>query len=290
MQSKKKLLPNIYNFLRPKQTKNLARFGAKKDGGYIVDLNAVSKVNFLISFGMAEEFSFEIDFLNYNSSNRLQIYDHTVNHKIYLSNILKVLRRFVTFRKNLKELNKVMLEYYSFLKFIYNSNVNFFNLKISDKIREKKEIDLDKIFSKIDKSIKNIGLKIDIEGDEYKILDKVLENSNKINFIIIEFHETGKNNKRFINIATKLTKIFDIIHIHGNNHESLLPDGFPKVIEMSLVNKKNNLIYTDYPKSFPIKELDFPNNPFLPDIEINFNQLAENISKPNLQATKIKRQ
>ena len=30
MQNKKKILPNIYNFLRPKHTKNLVRFGVNK--------------------------------------------------------------------------------------------------------------------------------------------------------------------------------------------------------------------------------------------------------------------
>ena len=211
MQNKKKILPNIYNFLCPKQTKNLARFGIKKDGGYIVDLDAVSKVNHLISFGMAEEFSFEVDFLNYNSTNTLQIYDHTVNHKVYLYNILKVLRRFITFRKNLKQLNEVILKYYNFLKFIYSKKVDFFNLKINDKIQKKKEIDLYGVFAKINKSTNNIGFKIDIEGDEYKILDKIIDNSDKIIFMVIEFHETGKNNKRFIEIVTKLIETFDII-------------------------------------------------------------------------------
>ena len=37
MQNKKKILPEIYNFLRPKQTKNLVRFGINKDGGYIIE-------------------------------------------------------------------------------------------------------------------------------------------------------------------------------------------------------------------------------------------------------------
>ena len=65
-------------------------------------------------------------------------------------------------------------------------------------------------------------------------------------------------------------KTFDIIHIHGNNHELVLSDGFPNVIEISFVNKKNNLNYTNYPTSFPIERLDYPNNPSSPDIEINF--------------------
>ena len=37
MQNKKKVLPETYNFLRPKQTKNLARFGVNRDGGYVIE-------------------------------------------------------------------------------------------------------------------------------------------------------------------------------------------------------------------------------------------------------------
>ena len=34
----KKTLPKIYNFLRPKQTKNLLRLGLEKDGVYIIEV------------------------------------------------------------------------------------------------------------------------------------------------------------------------------------------------------------------------------------------------------------
>ena len=270
MQNKKKILPEIYNFLRPKQTKNLKRFGIKKDGGYVLEITALSRVSHLVSFGMADEFSFEIDFLKYNDKNTLQIYDHTVSHKNHFLKILKVLRRIISFRNNPKKLIFPILRYYNFLKFINNKKVNFSPLKITAQITEKKNINIDKVFSLLGKSIDKIGLKIDIEGDEYKILDNVIEKSNRINFLIIEFHNIEENKKIFFNHMDKLIKIFDIIHIHGNNHEFALPDGFPNVIEVSLVNKKNNLIYTKYPTSFPIEGLDYPNNPASPDIEINF--------------------
>ncbi len=270
MQNKKKILPKNYNFLRPKQTNNLARFGIKRDGGYIIEKTVLENVNHLISFGMADEFSFELDFLSHNKLNTLQIYDHTVNHKKYLFDILKIFRRVITFRKNFKHLNNAVLKYYFFLKFIFNKKVKFLPLKITSQAKDKKEIDIDNVFLNIDKSINNIGIKIDIEGDEYIIIDKILENCKKINFLIIEFHKIDQNNQIFLNFTNKLTNAFDVIHIHGNNHEHVLPDGFPNAVEISFVNKNNNLSFTNYPSTFPIKGLDYPNNPMLPEIEINF--------------------
>ena len=103
-------------------------------------------------------------------------------------------------------------------------------------------------------------------------MDEIVKYSKKINILIIEFHNINKKNKIFLNFMRKLVEIFDIIHIHGNNHDFIQSDGFPNLIEITLVNKKNNLNYVNYPTSFPIKGLDCPYNPLSPDIEINFSK------------------
>ena len=123
----------------------------------------------------------------------------------------------------------------------------------------------------MEKSINKVGLKVDIEGDEYKIINDIIKNSKKINFLIIEFHQIEIKNKTFIDNAKKITEFFDIVHLHGNNHEKVMKDGFPDVLEITFVNKNNNLDYVNFPKNFPIDDLDFPNNPFKADIDIKFN-------------------
>jgi len=272
MQNKKKILPEIYNFLRPKHTENLVRFGINKDGGYIIDSFVINKIDHLVSFGMAEEFSFEIDFLNDKKINTLQIYDHTVNHRDYILRILRVFRRSITFRKSIKDLIIEISKYIKFIKFVNCKRVNFYPLKITNEIKNNKEIDLDGVFSKIDKSINDIAIKIDIEGDEYNIMDNIIKYSKKINIIIMEFHYIAEKNNTFLSHMKRLLQVFDVIHIHGNNHELIQSDGFPNVIEITLVNKKNNLNFVKSPISFPIKGLDYPNNPLSADIEINFSE------------------
>ena len=46
---------------------------------------------------------------------------------------------------------------------------------------------MEEVFDLTDKS--DIFLKIDIEGSEYRILDSILENQNRISGIAIEFHD-----------------------------------------------------------------------------------------------------
>ena len=84
---------------------------------------------------------------------------------------------------------------------------------ISNENIKNKEITINKILTDHD----NLILKIYIEGDEYNILKQILNNSKKINTLLIEFHDIQKNMnliKEFIEKSSDLK----LIHIHGNNH------------------------------------------------------------------------
>ena len=119
------------------------------------------------------------------------------------------------------------------------------------------------------KNLENIFLKIDIEGDEYQILNHIKRNSKNLIFLIIEFHDVHKNLKKI----EKFLKKFDlkIIHIHANNFEGTSRDNMPKVLELSLLNKKifrikNKLTNNNY----PIKYLDYKNFKRRNEIKIEF--------------------
>ena len=68
-----KLSLEKFNILLPRASKKLLRLGRKEDGGYVIDKNIVNKVKNLVTFGMANEFSFELDLLNINNKVRIYI-------------------------------------------------------------------------------------------------------------------------------------------------------------------------------------------------------------------------
>ena len=119
------------------------------------------------------------------------------------------------------------------------------------------------ILSKIS-SKDNFFLKIDIEGDEYKILDQIILFSNRISGLVIEFHDVGKN----INIIENFIKSFELelVYVHINNVGKTNVNGIPNIIEMSFSKFAKKLDNLDFRKH----ESDFPNNPNLEDIKIEF--------------------
>lgn len=269
----KKTLPIDYNFLLPDIPQNLTRLGVKKDGGYIVNEDIITKSNTLITLGMGNEFSFEKDFLNMNKNKNVFIYDFSVGHKHYIKEFFKNIRRLFKFKRSIKDLIKWFNEYYDFVSFTSNKNVFFFPRKICRKKNISNDITLQEIFENQNLIHKNnIILKIDIEGTEYNIVDEVLKYQNQIGHLIMEYHDLHTRKEEFFNNIKKIKKYFLLNHLHANNYNKTNTDGFPINIEVTFTNKKHQTASNKRKFSFPIKELDFPNNPELPDIEINFEK------------------
>ena len=114
-------------------------------------------------------------------------------------------------------------------------------------------------------------MKVDIEGDEYKILDQILNNSEKINTLIIEFHNIHEDLDKIGSFIDR-SSVLKLIHIHANNFAGSNKDGDPNVIELTFMNitrKELNLVKTK--KTFPINGLDFKNTHRKKDFLLKFD-------------------
>jgi hypothetical protein len=268
-------LDKKYNFLRPKKFKNLKRYGRKADGGYVCEETIVKNTNTLVTFGMGPDWSFELDYIKDNSNVKIFMYDYTVTALPYIKDLWKYFRRFVTFRGKLKSLTDRWNYLSSYLNFFKLKNVNFYSEKITFPIKNKIDADIDKVFNRIDldenRKNKPIILKSDIEGSEFEVIDGIVKYSNRIDALIFEFHWLDRNEDIFLESIKKLQVFFDIAHIHANNHCDKLNTGLPITLEMTLINKKYNSEKNESVNSFPIQDLDFPNNPTKDDLFFKFS-------------------
>ena len=102
-------------YILPYKTKDLVRLGNKSDSGYVISRKALRKVNFLISFGMSNNWTFEENFLKLSSKNKIHIYDHTVGYKFFLINFIRSIKRMFYFKSNFENIfNKLkdLIGYY----------------------------------------------------------------------------------------------------------------------------------------------------------------------------------
>ena len=255
-------------FLKPYQIRssNLIRVGPKTDGGYIIDRRILNKSKILITCGFNDDWEFERDYLKKNHKTQINAYDHTVNKRFWLSRFKKDIISLLLFKK--LKINKILdvFKYLDYRLFFRNDNKHF-----EKKIVFKKRNDNETTIPDILANYNEIFLKVDIEGDEYKILNDIKRNSSKIIFLVIEFHDVNKNIEKIKNFIKKLD--LKIIHIHGNNYGGLDKNNNPKVIELSLLNsKKIKLKKILSKRNYPINDLDYKNFKRRSDIEIKFNE------------------
>ena len=255
-------------FLKPYHIKlsNLIRIGPKTDGGYIIDKRVLNKTNILITCGLNDDWEFEKSFLKKKPTTQITTFDHTVNQDFWIKRFKKDIISFLLLRK-LRIIKILDIFKYINYRLFFLKNKKHYIKKIVFKKKNEKEITISTILENYEK----VFLKIDIEGDEYKILNDIKKNSKKIIFLVIEFHDLHKN----IHKIKKFLKGLDlkIIHIHANNYGGIDEYSNPKVIELSLLNTKKIKVNNVFSKrKYPIVNLDYKNFKRRDEIKIKFNE------------------
>ena len=227
---------------------NLLRLGRNFDGGYIVEEQSVRNARILYSFGVGDDWSFEEGFLARNDV-RLETYDHTVSQEKLWKNVRRRARNICSMRRFFR----ARREHRRFSEF-------FQGKRHHNCVAVGYDGPSSKSLESIIGDDENIFLKIDIEGWEYRILDGIIEKSNNIEGLVIEFHGVDLHRERIIGFIEKLP--LNLCHIHANNAGKVDDRGDPLVLELS---------FTKYPAisaetvELPSK-LDYPN-------DVNFDEL-----------------
>ena len=257
------------SFLRPVNLANKVRLGSLHDGGYVVYQPVLSATDVLITYGVGWDVAFEESFQALTGK-KVWMYDPTMfNDDLEKSN------EYVTKANQWKQK----------LEDLKNNNVFFANEGISTV----QKLDYNTFENHLNANHilhEKILLKMDIEGDEYKIFsdDSFYNHLQTVNQIIVEFHDLKNQLKTLQKIITRLKNDFEIIHIHGNNNGKVFIFNnansdirFPDVVEVTLVRReyiceKDILEET---VSYPVSGLDYPNNPELEDYPLIFCQLPK---------------
>tara|TARA_B100001057_G_scaffold259564_1_gene259756 strand:+ start:384 stop:1181 length:798 start_codon:yes stop_codon:yes gene_type:complete len=256
-------------FLKPYFLKKeeLIRLGSIDDGGYVLPLKDIKNTDVLISLGISDNWDFEKDFSKISHA-KILAYDHSIDLNFWILKFKKDLIKF--FKLKIFKPKKIykMIQYVDFLFFFRFKKKNQFFLK---KIGNTKEcVNIKKIISGHINENDKIFLKIDIEGSEYEILDQIVSIKDKIQGLVIEFHNVSKNLHIIENFLKKIEDYLNLVHIHANNYSVKEANQFPEALELSIssINLKN-LDLDDF-REYPIRDLDFPNSKRSLDIKFDF--------------------
>ena len=264
-------LPETLNILCPFQS-DLIRIGNSGDGGYLVPAKSVAEINHLLSIGISDDWTFEVEIAKANSAISIDGYDRTSGTLVFLYYALRELRAVRSFRGLMKGARKIRrwIKLAISFEFFWNRRHRFTRKWVVLDSHSTKEIELRKAFEQIPENA-NLAIKIDIEGNEYKlgkqIIAEVERRGSQVRLIIFEFHDTIRLRDEFLEFVKELTQHLKIVHLHGNNFGQIAADGFPEVVEITFAAEA--FAFEQKTLDFP-HNLDIPCNPGSPDVAFRF--------------------
>ena len=216
---------------RPKKAYQLIRIGKNNDGGYLVEHKSVLNTSVLISMGISADWSFEKNFYRLNKI-PISTFDASLNNLFWNSRIKKSFLKFLklSFFSFFKDIY-LYIDY----KFFFKKDIKHHAINIGNHTNQLSYLEIIKEI----KEDKKIFLKIDIEGGEYEILEDILKYQEKLEGLVIEFHNIQKNNLSIINFIKKIN--LEIVHIHPNNYSGVDGNLDPIDIEMSFAKEPKSI-------------------------------------------------
>ena len=276
----KKKVIHVSNEIYPRQSDDLIRVGPKADGGYVLTQRMFDQADFLISCGLGYEFSFEIDFAKAKLGPKRQqgqacvihTYDHTVFERSEQERYYRKARSLKRYVRGKYARWHEMVAVWD--TFFTGSPAKHIKRQVVPEQKSDNEASLEYIFQTADDECRpeaKLLLKIDIEGGEYAILEKLCADFDleRITGIICEFHDVNEHRDRFRKVFGDLKNNFYLVHTHMNNN-SLTGE----VFELTFENKNldspasSKQAHADYPRL----GLDYVCGPSVPDFIIDFQE------------------
>ena len=219
------VLAKLPKSLKFRSGADLVRLGRDHDGGYLISQDSIQKTDFLISLGINDDWSFEVDFLKIKDV-PLLAYDASISKKVFLKRFLKSFTRIgkpISLPRSFRTL-------VSYQNFFSQPGVSHIQKFVGFQSPDENYCSMSEILSSIESQ--NIFLKIDIEGAEYRILESLIEQQARITGLAIEFHNCDIHLSKIEEFVGRFQ--LELIHAHANNNSPVRPDNLlPLVLELT---------------------------------------------------------
>ena len=247
-------------FLAPGRIDTLIRLGRDHDGGYLVDERCVDATDFVLSFGINDDWSFEADFRKRDPV-PIVAFDGSVGSKQYFKHWVMSVTR-IDKPATFLHWMRVLHGYRAF----FRGNVRH--------VRKHVGVEGDPAFASVpalvEESVpahaRGLFLKIDIEGWEYRILDDLIALSDRICGLAIEFHDVDLHLDRIAAFVERFP--LRLCHVHCNNNSPIGAASRPLVVEATFTRFP---LLEGRPERLPHPK-DMPNNARFEDYEIVFER------------------
>jgi len=255
------------SLLNPYLIEDLGRYGNSRDGGYVLPRSILATIDAVLSCGLSTDWSLEEALADDHPERVIHVYDHTVGARIFRRSLKSAFWKFVVGKTSLADLRRRYRTHTEYRRFFTGNHVHF-RERVFNRQDQANDATIATAFGRLSAS-RHVLVKIDIEGDEYRILPELGRFADRIDILAVEFHNTDPLRQVFEAQLRALLEHFTIVHLHGNNIAGVAADGLPDALEITFVSRRFPI--SDQRRDrLPVVGLDRPNDPDRPELELVF--------------------
>ena len=253
--------------LNPHLVDDLERYGRSADGGYVLPRARLADIDAVLSFGLSTDWSLEKALAERHPDRIIHVYDHTVGARSFRRSLKTAFWKFLVGRVSLAELRRRYRTDADYRRFFTGNHIHF-RERIFNRRDCANDATIETAFARLG-GARHVLVKIDIEGDEYRIIPDLMRFADRIDVLAIEFHNTEPLRPVFEAQLQRLLADFAIVHVHGNNIAGVANDGLPDALEITFVSRQFTV--SDRRRDrLPVAGLDLPNDPNRPELDLVF--------------------
>ena len=223
----------------------------------------------VVSLGFKDDWSFEEAVVKRQAAAVVHSYDPTVTPVAMLASLRLGVRSLLTFRDlTLWGRTRVIVGYYSYFR---GERRRHYREWVKSASAPAGSTSISKVLTRVGQG-SEVLLKVDIEGDEYGVLNDFISDPRAANIvgIFVEYYDLDTRWREFVEVQSRLLWNYHLVHVHANNFNTALTDwGIPRVLEMSYLRRG-----ADQPEGLrthlPLREFNFPNDRDREDYELVF--------------------
>jgi hypothetical protein len=261
------LLPASLAYLRPRAYDRMIRVGSAHDGGYLLPEAALADAQMLLSFGLWVNWEFEAHLRRLRPGLPVHVYDHTVDARLFAQRVAGAALRLARRRGSARDLAQALTLPARYRRF-FRGEVRHFRERITGRRDDDGDATIDLVFERAGDA-RPVIVKMDIEGAEYRVVDALVRHAERIDVLLIEFHDTDPLRPVFESAMRRLLTVFELAHLHANNHAGRAADGLPDVLEVTLAHPRLGRP-AQWRDRLPLPGLDAPCRLDRPDLELEF--------------------
>lgn len=265
----------MVDLLRPVPPADLIRMGRNYDGGYVFSSASLQRCDYFISCGLSYDWSFEIELKAQRPDMPIVAYDKTSGfNTTMLYWIFKNLGKVAAYPIRSLGVQDTPAESLGKISMMLRMNKIFSgNLKFVKKHIGVQNGNGVQSLGELLSGGKSYGVKLDVEGTEYELLDTLVDQLPGIELLLIEFHGVEEYAATIEPFLKAIRTTHYVQHVHGNNYDRVNRFGFLNSIELTIARKDASFTNaTGKPPAYPIDGLDFPNDRRKPDFGFSFEK------------------